>query len=179
LLAGALVVVFVYLIQTVAIPLTQEDGTSNYSGARKEAAVRAVKNISDHLQIDHKVLSKVHVEDVHVTTFREKAQYCSGEGAVESSGPADPKYYTVVMNVRDLFSYASSSTEVIYGCFNYSSPPVSSFTFNPRGLDFGLSRKGWENATNTVAPVPDKIRRNRSAPDTLHRTRGICGASSE
>ncbi len=64
----------------------------------------------------------VYTNDVHATTDAEKAQYCTGDRARVVTDPNDPHFYTVVVNIKQLFTYSQATTQIQAGC---SSSPAA------------------------------------------------------
>lgn len=105
-----------YLVITVVSPLMHGDGVASFTGAKKDAAQKAVDVVRTLIDNKKRWAYAIHVNDVHTTTDQEKAQFCGGDRAHVTHDATDPHYYTVVVNTKPLFSYAAATTQVLPGC---------------------------------------------------------------
>lgn len=105
-----------YIIITIIIPLMRGSGVGQYTGAKQEAASKAVESV--RYLIDNKIrwAYAIHADSVYQTTDEEKAKYCSGDRATITNDINDPHYYTVVVSTKDIGSYNAAKIETLPGC---------------------------------------------------------------
>ena len=112
-----------YFVITVAMPLMRDNGINKFTGAKK-AAAQEVYDLVTTSEIDNKSQwgYKVYVEDVYPTP----AGTCQADTQwSKNSGPSDPRYYTVVVRVKELLVYSAGKREIHPGCTKFWLPELS------------------------------------------------------
>ncbi|HET9411317.1 MAG TPA: hypothetical protein VFO38_00495 [Candidatus Saccharimonadales bacterium] len=109
-----------YLGYTVATPLFIGDGLNNFSGVKKEAALRSVDYSSRYLDNKTRFLFRYYVNEVRVTSPDEVEKYCKPVGGQETADINDTRHYTTTMTVSELFSL-TRRTVIIDGCTAFGS----------------------------------------------------------
>lgn len=105
-----------YLLFTVAFPLLIGDGLLFYNGAAKEAGQKAISYSSSQLDNKIRFTYLYHVDEVRPTSAEEINKYCKPAGGQVVNNADDIRYYTVVMSVRRLLTFASKNTITVDGC---------------------------------------------------------------
>lgn len=126
LLAGA--VLFIYGVALVCQLLApNNDGTSNFSGAQKELALKAVNDTKSLIDNKMRWWYSFYVKEVRPTTANEIKDYCTPNDGVASSSPTNPRFYTAVVVTGEKISLLKK-TVIIDGC-NAFGPNMDAFYF--------------------------------------------------
>ena len=113
-----LAILFTYFaISTIAIPLLQNNGVNSFTGAKKKAAQEVYDLVyTSGLDNKNRMGYKVSIEEVYPTP----AGTCPADSVwTKNVTPDNPRYYTVKVSIRQLFTYAPAETEVHTPCNKY------------------------------------------------------------
>jgi hypothetical protein len=111
----ALGIIIVLLGLTAASFAMRPDGTEQLTGAKQDAAKKAISFEEKNSSISPmpSFLRQLHVDEVRAITSDEKAQYCNNAAYI-SDDPNDAKYYAVVISSQKLFEAKITTTQ--YAC---------------------------------------------------------------
>ncbi|CAI7977266.1 hypothetical protein FRAHR75_320074 [Frankia sp. Hr75.2] len=119
-LSAVATLVGLIIISAFVIPISMNDGTGIYTGAKLAAAERAVSDSKMHFSgIQSFGHFRVRVEAVEVVPQSDREVCGSAPEAMVSENPENPKHYLVVVSHRTFFGLVDSLT-TNYPCLTVS-----------------------------------------------------------
>ena len=106
-----------WAITTIVIPLNRSSGAEKYTGDFRELAEGIYEFESSQKAGDPMPtwLEQYHIEDIHLTTDEERAQYCTDYPERMTTDPNRTMSYTVVYSEQSLGTWSRISQNLI-GC---------------------------------------------------------------
>lgn len=106
-----------WAITTIVIPLNRSSGAEKYSGDFRELAEGIYEFESSQKAGDPMPtwLEQYHIEDIHLTTDEERAQYCTDHPERITTDPNRTMAYTIVYSVQNL-GFWNKTTHDVVGC---------------------------------------------------------------
>ena len=106
-----------WFIATIVMPLSRGSGVEKYTGDFRELAEGIYEFESSQKAGDPMPtwLEQYHIEDIHLTTDEERAQYCTDYPERMTTDPNRTMSYTVVYSERPLGGFVKSMHTIV-GC---------------------------------------------------------------
>ncbi len=91
-----------WFIATIVMPLSRGSGAEKYTGQFRDLAegiyeFESTYNCKSGCTSDFSSIYKIHIEDIHLTTDEERAEYCSMHPEYITTDPNETTSYTVMV----------------------------------------------------------------------------------